>query len=255
MPYRRLPNTDQARLKALRKAVQRSGEADFTERVIAYHTLMEAQKFVMQFENIVRQYQENFSSKVSANKQYRHMVQNARMYISHFIQVLNLAVIRGEIKKDQKRLYKLDPDIHVVPDLNTEEDILVWGQNIIDGEMERTRMGGFPIYNPVINKVKVHYDIFKEHRVNQKLHVKSTSRVYENLGELRKAADRIILDIWNQVEAYYKNELPYARMKACQQYGVIYYYRTGEEHLSAEKDSILKKMQDSQPTIQWSQTE
>lgn len=255
MPYRRLPNTDQARLKALRKAVQRSSEADFTEQVIAYHTLTEAQKFVMQFENIVRQYQENFSSKVSANKQYRHMVQNARMYISHFIQVLNLAVIRGEIKKEQKLLYKLDPDIHVVPDLNTEEDILVWGQNIIDGETERTRMGGFPIYNPAINKVKVHYDIFKEHQVNQKLHVKSTNRVYENLGELRKAADRIILDVWNQVEAYYKNELPYARMKACQQYGVIYYYRTGEEHLSAEKDQMLKQSLDSQSTIQWSQTE
>ena len=74
------------------------------EQVLNYHTLSEAQRFLLQFENQVSQYRENFNSRVSANKQYRHMVQNARMYISHFIQVLNLAVIRGEIKKEAKEL-------------------------------------------------------------------------------------------------------------------------------------------------------
>lgn len=255
MPYRRLPNTDQARLKALQRAVQSASEADFTEQVISYRTLSEAQKFLMQFENVVSQYHANFSSKVSANKQYRHMVQNARMYISHFIQVLNLAVVRGEIKKEQKELYKLDPEAHIVPDLSSEEDLLVWGQNIIDGETERTRMGGFPIYNPAINKVKVYYDIFKEHQVNQKLHVKSTSRVYENLEDLRKEADRIILDIWNQVEAYFKDLLPYARLRKCQSYGVIYYYRNGEARLTPETDKMAQSVIDCQPTIQWSQSE
>ena len=167
MPYRRLPNTDQARLSALQNAVQRASEADFMEQVLNYRTLSNAQRFLLQFENQVSQYRENFNGRVSANKQYRHMVQNARMYISHFIQVLNLAVIRGEIKKELKELYKLDTESHVLPDLSSEEDILVWGQNIIDGEQERTRLGGFPIYNPSINKVKVHYDIFKEHLMNQ----------------------------------------------------------------------------------------
>ena len=78
MPYRRLPNTDQARLSALQNAVERAAEADFTEQVIQYKTLSEAQRFVMQYENLVTQYHENFRSKVSANKQYRHIVQNAR---------------------------------------------------------------------------------------------------------------------------------------------------------------------------------
>ena len=65
------------------------------------------------------QSKDNYKSTVNVNKQYRHIVQNARMYISHFIQVLNLAVIRGEIKKEQKLLYGLDPHQHVVPDLTT----------------------------------------------------------------------------------------------------------------------------------------
>ena len=119
MPYRRLPNTDQARLTALQMAVQRASEADFTEQVLQYKTLSEAQRFLMQFENTVMQYHENFRTKVSANKQYRKVVQNARMYISHFIQVLNLAVIRGEIKDPRINPMTSVVAVEVAPDLKT----------------------------------------------------------------------------------------------------------------------------------------
>ena len=121
MPYRRLPNTDKARLYALQNAVQRAQSADYTEQVIPYKMLNEVQRFLVQFENMVMQSKDNYKTSVHANKQYRHIVQNARMYISHFIQVFNLAVIRGEIKKEQKLLYGLDPLNHVVPDLSTEK--------------------------------------------------------------------------------------------------------------------------------------
>jgi len=255
MPYRRLPNTDQARLTAMQTAVQRASEADFTEQVISYHTLSQAQAFLMQFENMMRQYHENFALRVKANKQYRHVVSNARMYISHFIQVLNLSVIRGEIKRSQKELYKLDPESNILPDLSSEEDLLVWGQNIIEGEQERIAQGGFPIYNPAINKVKVHYDIFKEHQFNQQMQQKSDSRMTENLLPMREKADAIILELWNQIEAYYKNELPYARLCKCQTYGVIYYYRNGESKLTPDSDKRIQQSQDNELQIKWSDQE
>ena len=182
-------------MTALQTAVQCASEADFTEQVLKYKTLSEAQRFLMQFENMVMQYHDNFQSRVAANKKYRHMVQNARMYISHFIQVLNMSVIRGEIKREQKELYGLDPNNHIVPDLSSEEDLLVWGENIINGEQKRTQMGGFPIYNPAINKVKVHYDIFKEHQINHTMHKKTTTRVASDMEEMRKKADALILEI------------------------------------------------------------
>jgi len=252
MPYRRLPNTDLARLHALQNAVRRAQEADFTEQVLPYKVQSEAQRFLAQFENTVMQSKDNYTSTVNANKQYRHVVQNARMYISHFIQVLNLAVIRGEIKKEQKLLYGLDPLNHVVPDLSTEEYLLEWGKKIIDGEQKRMANGGFPIYNPAINKVKVYYDIFCEHQRQHLFHVQNTERVQGDLEPMRAKADAIILDIWNQVEAHYANLLPYAKMLKCQLYGVIYYYRKGEKKLSAETDREIQRIRDSQPTIQWS---
>jgi len=249
MPYRRLPNTDQARLHALQMAVQRASEADFTQQVITYHSLTEAQRFLMNFENQVQQYQTNFQTKVSANKKYRHDVAVARMYISHFIQVLNMTVLRGEIKKEQKKLYKLEPDVQVLPDLSSEEDLLVWGKNVIQGEEARIRMGGYPLYNPSINKVKVFYDIFKEQQVSQTMHRRNTARVTGDMTELRQQADAIILDIWNQVEAKYKDLLPYARLKACQNYGLIYYYRSGEKKLTPETDKEILRNQAQQPEL------
>ena len=249
MPYRRVPKTDQARLHALQKALQQAGEAAYNDQAINYRTQTEAQRFLMQYENQVAQYHANFDSKVTANKQYRHRVHNARMYISHFIQVLNLAVIRGEIKRVQKELYKLDPKSNALPDLSTEEGLMEWGKNIIEGEQKRTAAGGFAIYNPSISKVKVHYEMFKEDYTNHILHKKTHSRVFDDTETLRKKADEIILSIWDQVEAFYKDELPYAKLQKCQAYGMIYYYRKGEPKLTPQTDQQIIAQRAQQTTL------
>jgi hypothetical protein len=249
MPYRRLPKTDQARLHALQKAIRKAENVAFNDLAISYKTRTEAQRLLMQFENQVAQYHANFDSKVSANRQYRHRIRNARMYVSHFIQVLNLAVIRGEIKRQQKELYKLDPKSNTLPDMSTEEGLMEWGQNIIDGEMKRTSAGGFAIYNPSINKVKVHYDIFKEDYTSHQLHKKTHTRVFEDIETLRKQVDAVILELWDQIEAFYKDELPYAKLQKCQAYGMIYYYRTGEAKLTPETDKQIQNQRAQQTSL------
>lgn len=250
MPYRRLPNTDQARLRALKTAVQRASESDFTEQVLPYRLSTEAENCLLKFENLVSQYQTNFDNKVTANKKYKRMVQNTRMYISHFIQVLNFAVIRGEIKKEQKRLYQLDENNFNLPDLSTEENLLKWGKNIIEGETSRMGQGGIPINCPAINKVKVHYDMFRENQLSQSMHRMSTERVYEDLEELRREADKIILDIWNAVESHYDNKLPYDRMRSCENYGLKFYYRPNEKRITAETDKEIEKAAASQMKLE-----
>ena len=154
-------------------------------------------------------YKQTLESQINANKQYQQILYNARMYISHFIQVFNLSVIRGEIRKEHKLFYQLDQDIHNVPDLSTEFAIQEWGKKIISGENERIRNGGSPIYNPTIAKVQVHYEVFKEYKSTQRIYQSTTTHNWEEPVNQRKKADNIILDIWNQVEEHYKSERPY----------------------------------------------
>jgi len=240
MPYRRLPNTDQARLRALRTAIQQVDKQEFGNQVISFKTVLEAKNYLNVFEKQLSQYQQTLDTQVSANKRYQQIVHNARLYISHFIQVLNLSVIRGDIKKDHKLFYQLDPNLHTVPDLSAEASLIHWGKCIIDGENERIRNGGLPIYNPAIAKVKVHYEVFKEYKSTQKIYQDTTNRNWEYLVNLREKGNITILSIWNQVEDKFRLELPYTRMTKCQAYGLVYYYRKGESVLTKEDDLVLQ---------------
>ncbi len=236
MPYRRLPNTDQARLRAFRTVIQQSDKQDFVNQIVNPKTLHEAKTFLSRFEKHLYQYQQTLENQVSANKRYQQFIHNARIYISHFIQVLNLSVIRGDIKKEHKIAYHLDIQNHTVPDLSTETALLEWGKHIIDGENERVRNGGLPIYNPAIAKVQVHYEIFKEYKSTQKFHQQTTTRTWEDLVSLREVGDKIILELWNQIEGKFANEKPFARINKCTEFGIVYYYRRGEKQLTADND-------------------
>ena len=229
MPYRRLPNTDQARIRALKSAVGKGDVYNVNELAISLNTLSEARNFLSKFEIAHNYYAQCYDNQVKESPKHQSNVKTARLYISHFIQVLNLSVLRSEVKPIHKKLYCLPIDNYNVPDLTSEAAMVEWGKRIIEGERKRTSQGGVPIYNPTIAKVKVHYDIFVDSYERQKALQVLTNRSLEGLATMRTRADELILDIWNQVEEKFRNISPNElRLDKCRDYGVIYYYRTGE---------------------------
>ena len=230
MPYRRLPNTDQARIRALKSAVGDGKVVISNELAISLNTLSEARNFLSKFEIAHNYYAQCYDNQVKESPKHQSNVKTARLYISHFIQVLNLSVLRSEVKPIHKKLYCLPIDNYNVPDLTSEAAMVEWGKRIIEGERKRTSQGGVPIYNPTIAKVKVHYDIFVDSYERQKALQVLTNRSLEGLATMRTRADELILDIWNQVEEKFRNISPNElRLDKCRDYGVIYYYRTGEK--------------------------
>jgi len=236
MPYRRLPNTDQARVRALKQAVEKGSSTNVYDMAISLKTFTEARNFLQRFEAAQEYYRQCYDNQAKSSRKHQSNVKTARLYISHFIQVLNMSVLRSEIKKSSKEYYGLQPDNYSVPDLTSESAIVDCGGNIIAGENERTSRGGIPIYNPTIAKVKVHYDIFMESYERQKSLQSITNRSLEDLASMREAADSIILDIWNQVETRYEDVLPNElRLDKCREYGVIYYYRSSEKNKTSNE--------------------
>ena len=228
MPYRRLPNTDQARIRALKTVISRA-EMNSQEKVVSLRVLTEASNFLVRFEAAQTYYRQCFENQIKSSRKCQQALRKARIYISHFIQVLNLSVIRSEIKTEQKVLYGLPDESFNVPDLLSETAVLEWGERIIRGEKERLKKGGIPIYNPTIAKVSVHYALFKEAHQKQKEFQKITERSLSALSSMRGQADCIILDIWDQVESFF-NMLPQAdKMEKTKEYGVVYYYRSSEK--------------------------
>lgn len=230
MPYRRLPNTDQARIRALKTVVVKGDAADLRELPISLNTLSEARKALRKFEVAHAYYVQCFANQSVASSRHQANVKTARLFLSHFIQVLNMSVVRGEVKEINKKLYGLTPNDYSIPELTSEPTLVEWGKKIIDGERKRTSQGGIPIYNPTIAKVRVHYDIFVDGYERQKGYQLLTARSLEGVTAMRPQIDELILDIWNQVEARFQTVSPNeARLNKCRDYGLIYYYRTGEK--------------------------
>lgn len=230
MPYRRLPNTDQARIRAMEKLLEKIGMISVSEMAVSLNTISKIRGLLNRFRRLSEYYKDCFDNQSKASRKHQENTKLARLYISHFIQVLNLAALRMEIKPAQKNYYGLQPNVHNVPDLISETALMEWGEKIIVGEMKRTSEGGIPIYNPTIAKVKVRYDIFVESNEKQKNLQRLTAESLEDVTLMRPQVDELILDAWNQIEDYYK-DVPDVdkRLDLCREYGIVYYYRAGEK--------------------------
>ncbi len=180
-------------------------------------------------EQTISQIADNKSKQVAASKQVAESGRVARLYVSHYIQVFNMCIARGEIKPEARRLMGLQDDDNTVPDLSTDASLIEWGHRVIDGEEKRmSSVGGNRIYNPSIALVKVKLQIFEDN-YNKHRDLLSTSVKYHGkLDEARQKADELILKVWNEVEAKYQPIDTDEKRNLCQQCGVVYFYRPQE---------------------------
>lgn len=235
MPYRRLPKTDQARMSTLDKAILKDGVHHQGKLVISYQLIQKARFLLQRFRQSHKAYRLNYNNQIKSSKDYQNKAKMARLYVSHFIQVLNFSFIRKEIKPELKALYQLDDiDKKSTADLSLDIGVLTWGKRMIAGETLRINKGGIPIYNPTIAKVKVHFDLFEESYHTQKNLQHLTNKALSQMGEMRPEIDQLILDIWNQIEEAFCTLPIDEKVNIASEFGVIYYYRTNEKKLLLE---------------------
>lgn len=230
MPYRRLPNTDSARCKALMKAWQKGKETPPFKLAFTQSTYQKIVTFLPQYEKTIKQVQSAFSVQTERNREYHKLMKKAKLYISHFIQVVNMAIQRGELPAGISEYYSLNGYSNKLPPLTTEEDIIRWGKALIDGEAIRLRRGQNPVTNPTIAVVKVWYEQFLEAHTEQKNLQRSNNRIHRALSELRPKADDIITSVWNEVETSFKDLPDQLKREKAEEYGVVYIFRKNELH-------------------------
>lgn len=238
MPYRRLPKTDKARLRSLGQAVDACIQNGIYTNVLPHDLYHRAKNFLEHFSREVSIYERSITEQSSKrrNSKYEAALKQARMYVSHFIQVLSLSIIRGEIPRSKRSYYGLPTDQDNVPPLVSESALLQCGENIKEGERRRTAEGGIPIYNPTMGRVAVVYDIFKEMYLHQQQLQQRTAEALENIAAMRPEGDAMILNIWNIVEEHFARLPQEKRLKECAKYGIIYYTRTDRKKKSEEDD-------------------
>lgn len=236
MPYRRLPNTDAARQKALQIALEKGRELPPFKLAFSQNAFQKVQSFYSSFGKAIMESKAAYDIQVEKNKDYLRNLKKAKLYISHFIQVLNMAIMRGEITASERIFFKLSEEDKKTPELHTETEVIDWGKNIIDGEEIRKSKGRSPITNPTIAVVRVRYEQFLDSFKYQKTLQKNYQRTLEKLAEMRPTADEIILQIWNEVEQHYASLSDNEKREKASEYGISYIFRKGE--LEKTDDSV-----------------
>ena len=228
MPYRRLPNTDKSRIKAMRIALEKGKEMPPHQLAFSSKTIMKLEKTLPLFEQSIKSYREALSSQNKKNREYYEIVKKARIYLTHFIRVMNMAISRGELPAETRAFYGLATDESNVPFLNTENELLSWGRRIIEGEEFRIKKGANPITNPTIAVVKVRFENFLDALNHHNTLSRKTLEYSEKIISLRRETDEIILRIWNEVEKNHQAYPENLKKEMCEAYGLIYFYRKGE---------------------------
>jgi len=228
MPYRRLPNTDLARLRALRIAFEKGRELPPFKVAFTQPTLQKIQSNLHLFESTVQESRQAFNKQVEKSKEYSRLFKKAKLYMSHFIQVTNMAIVRGDLSASDRDYFGFGQDQNKVPLFSTENEVIEWGEKLIHGETLRLKKGLNPITNPSIAVVKVRYETFREAYIFQKTLQKTVQRSQKYLNEMRKVIDVIIASVWNEVEDHYQNLSDEMKRNNAKLYGVVYFYRKSE---------------------------
>jgi hypothetical protein len=228
MPYRRLPNTDTARIKAIKIALKKGKELPPHKLAYSSKTLVRLQRYFPQFEHNIKLYKQSLASQNKKSKLYNETSKKARVYLTHFIRVMNMAIFRGELPAETRAYYGLATNESTVPSLNTENEMMSWARRVIEGEEYRIRKGGSPITNPTIAVVKVRFENFIEAWTYHNTLAKKTHSYVEKNAKLRKEADSIIQQLWNEIESTHIKLKGKDRMKLNEEYGLIYFYRKNE---------------------------
>ena len=198
-------------------------------------TLSNIESVLPRFQNALINLEAARKNQIKKNKEYIELQRKAKIYISHFIQVLNFAIVRGEIKKEVREYFDLQQYNDNLPPLNSEKNILEWGKKLIDGDQKRLLKGGSPIYNPSIALVKVNYEKFTDAYYFQKNLISISRRAAKLANEIRPEVDKIILQTWNEIKNYFSGESEQIKRQKSSEYGIIYILR---KH---EKLKVLKK--------------
>jgi hypothetical protein len=215
-------------MRALKIAHEKGRELPPFKLAFSQSTFQKIKSLLPGYENAISEHRNAIQLHADKNKEYQRKFKKAKLYISHFIQVVDMAITRGEHPASIRTFFGLEQNEKKLPSLNTEEEILNWGRLLIDGEKDRRANGLAPITNPTTAVVRVHYDTFVEAFNYQRSLKNRVTRAHDNLEELRESADEIIQQVWNEIEETFKDLPEDIRRDKATEYGVVYVFRKNE---------------------------
>ena len=235
MPSRRLPNSIPAVLRTLKTARDKyKNTPSAPDRAIsaAQFALLtdtgSPASLLTNFEKECNDVDIALAAQGALTTDLSQKAAKATMLVSHFHQVFDLAVARGEQAASARRFYGRDITATTVPPLGTYDAVIEEAQKIVNGEAARATAEGagyVAMANPSAASVGTALAAFQAAQVAAEDAQEKTDLEREDAGALYPQAQALAVDICDTVEFFYRND-PSAssRRVKCERWGVVYVF-------------------------------
>jgi len=149
-------------------------------------------------------------------------IENLRMYVSHFMQVFNLGVARNKYPAGHRAYYQLNVGSSAVPNLDQEDNVILWANNLVTGDPLRITAGGVAMANPSIAEVQAALTSTMTAFNAYSAFAEALDTAEEALEDLNPDTDSLIKRVWDEVETFYGEEEPSSKRENARRWGVIY---------------------------------
>ncbi len=221
---RRLPNTDAGRALALDRAAIKLSITAPADIVLTAQsqTRLAAIRPTFNTNLVLRGQALGNQTVATPGKDSARRV--AALFISHYVQGCDKAAMRGETGffKADRSYFQLDGTNFDIPDLENDNEVLLWGPRIIDGDALRIAAGKPVMPFPAIADVTAKYNLFSTAFGDYSLLKTAYDNAQEAISNMREDVDSLILRMWNETEAAYSEEAPSSKRRNARDWGVVY---------------------------------
>jgi len=229
MPFRQLPASDPTRTQALQGALKKSTSTTGAAHLISAATTDALAAFQPKWEKEVAERADASGQQSASTQALTLAAGKLRMIVSHFVQVYQLGIARGDFAAAGRAVYELSVNEETVPNLDTEAALLLWADRIVKGDPRRaTQFSEAPMAMPTAAAVGTALQDYNTKLAAQTDAKDQLEAEQADVIALRAEADQVIRDVWDEVEfALRQLEAPTLRRRA-REWGVVYAQRPGE---------------------------
>ena len=223
MPTRSLPRTDDTRSTALNTCnLKWNATANPSDRLITAAQFSTLSLRIPLWTNARDAAAVLLHNQTTATAATTTAFDNLVRYVSHFIQVFNMAIARGTFTPSDRPYYQLDASSDVVPDLKSNADIRLWAARIATGEAARVLAGGAPMAMPTAAQVATAFTAYTSADSTQTSAKTAYDLGQEAVSTQRPTVDALILDLWDTIEYNLRANDPTSLRRKAREWGVTY---------------------------------
>jgi hypothetical protein len=240
MPTRTLPTSDTQHLDALRDAhFQLHALPKGSDPVLSTKTATSLERLYPVWRDELKGRRNVVGLQTEATAAVQENKARLRMFLSHFLQNLNMAIEREDpgFRAGDRTLYGMDSNQAVLPRMEGETELLRVAEDVIEGEAKRIAAGGDPITMPPVAEISAIYGETLKLLKVQYQQVNVYGKESDDVIALRSEVSELVKDIWDELEFSYRKETPSSMRRRCRLWGVIYTPGSGEVEEAAETTS------------------